>query len=403
MAGIGPEGSLLARSGPAQPALLRSINDRGALDLFLAHGMLSRTDIARMTGVSKPTASQVLARLEHAHLVVPAAMTAGHPGRGAQLYELDRSAAYAAALDVTPRRIDAQVADITGAVVGEHRLTGASRTSGSGPARALTALDAALGDAGLTRADLDCVVLGAPGSYDADADRLKYARHVPGWQRAGLVDGLQQQVGSTVLVENDVNLAAIAERRLGAARECSDFFMFWIDDGIGGALVIDDRLHRGFSGGAGELAFLQLPHAEVVRKPVRGNTGAFQSWVGPEQVLGLAAEHGFVGRTQVEVVAAAAAAADTRAAQRFLRALAARYALGLSTVIAVVDPSAVVLTGGVPAAAGEPLRALVSTELDQLAIATPPVRLSTVPGNPVLTGALVAALDHARDSAFAAA
>lgn len=404
MAGIGPEGPLLTRAhvGPAQPALLRSINDRGALDLFLEHGRLSRTDIARMTGVSKPTASQVLARLEQARLVLPAALTGGHPGRGAQLYELDRTAAYAAAVDVAPRRIQVQVADITGAVVGEHLLTGASRASGSGPPRALSALDAALDAAGLTRGDLDCVVLGAPGSYDAEADRLKYARHVPGWQTAGLVAGLQQQVGTTVLVENDVNLAAVAERRLGAARETSDFFLLWIDDGIGGALVIDDRLHRGFSGGAGEVAFLPLPRAEVVRKPVRGNTGAFQSWVGPDQVVALAAEHGLPARSQSEAVSAACEAPVGAAAQRFLGELAARYALGLSAVIAVVDPSAVILTGAVPTAGGEALRSRISAELDKIAIATPPVLLSTVPGNPVLTGALVAALDHARDSAFAA-
>jgi predicted NBD/HSP70 family sugar kinase len=403
VAGIGPEGPLLARAHgrPAQPALLRSINDRGALDLFLEHGRLSRTDIARMTGVSKPTASQVLARLEQARLVVPAAVTGGHPGRGAQLYQLDRTAAYAAAVDVAPRRIHVQVADITGAVVGEHLLTGASRASGSGPARALAALDSALDAAGLSRGDLDCVVLGAPGSYDADADRLKYARHVPGWQTVGLVAVLQQQVGTTVLVENDVNLAAVAERRLGAARETSDFFLLWVDDGIGGALVIDDRLHRGFSGGAGEVAFLPLPRAEVVRKPVRGNTGAFQSWVGPDQVVALAAAHGLSGRSQVEVVAAAAAQ-DGAAPRRFLSELAARYALGLSAVIAVVDPSAVILTGAVPTAGGELLRGLISAELDKIAIATPPVRLSTVAGNPVLTGALVAALDHARDSAYAA-
>ncbi len=203
-------------------------------------------------------------------------------------------------------------------------------------------------------------------------------------------------------MENDVNLAAVAERRMGAARDISDFFLFWVDDGIGGALVVDDRLHRGFSGGAGEVAFLQPPGSEVVRKPARGDTGSFQRWVGREQVVALAAAHGLAGRDQVRLVAAAASSPGP-GERAFLTELASRYAVGLSAVIAVVDPSAVILAGAVLAAGGEALRALVCAQLDEVSIATPPVLTSTVPGNAVLTGALCAALDNARDSAFTAA
>ncbi|HKE49904.1 MAG TPA: helix-turn-helix domain-containing protein, partial [Actinomycetes bacterium] len=62
----GPSGSV-----PGQPALLRAINDRAALELLIAYGPLSRSQIGRLTGLSKPTASQLLARLEEAGLVIP--------------------------------------------------------------------------------------------------------------------------------------------------------------------------------------------------------------------------------------------------------------------------------------------------------------------------------------------
>src|SRR4051812_49976254 len=104
------------------PRTLRAMNDRAALALLLEHGPLSRTRIGKLTGLSKPTASQLLARLEASGLVLATGTTEGRPGPNAQLYEVDPTAAYAAGLDVTPERIQAAVADITGRTVGSCEL-----------------------------------------------------------------------------------------------------------------------------------------------------------------------------------------------------------------------------------------------------------------------------------------
>ena len=81
---------------PGTPGVLRAMNDRTALDLLLAHGPLSRTRIGKLTGLSKPTASQLLARLEAAGLVLATGTTEGRPGPNAQLYEVNPSVAHAA-------------------------------------------------------------------------------------------------------------------------------------------------------------------------------------------------------------------------------------------------------------------------------------------------------------------
>ena len=107
---------------PGTPRLLRGMNDRAALDLLLEHGPLSRTRLGELTGLSKPTASQLLARLERAGLVVATGVSEGGPGRNAQLYEINPASAYVAALDVTPARIVAAVADVSGRVVGRSEL-----------------------------------------------------------------------------------------------------------------------------------------------------------------------------------------------------------------------------------------------------------------------------------------
>ncbi len=107
---------------PGTPRVLRAMNDRAALDLLLEHGPLSRTRIGKLTGLSKPTASQLLARLEAAGLVLATGTTEGRPGPNAQLYGVNPAAAYAAGLDVNPRRVLAAVADVTGRTVGRHEL-----------------------------------------------------------------------------------------------------------------------------------------------------------------------------------------------------------------------------------------------------------------------------------------
>ena len=393
--------SASARRGPepARPALLRSLNDAAALWLLLEHGALSRVDMVRLTGISKPTASQLLARLEHAGLVRSVGLTSGRPGRSALLYALNPAAGYAAALDVTPRRIQARVADLTGSVVGEFELKRPDRTVGSGPASALAALEPALAEAGLHCRSLTSVVVAATGSYDADADCLRYARDLRSWSDAGLVQTLERMTGVPVFIENDVNLAAVAERQLGAAQDISDFFLFWAGDGIGGALLLDDRLRRGVTGGAGEIAFLQPTGADAVHRPMRSGSGAFERWVGGPALAELAQAHGLPGKNAVALVAAASAS-GTAPARAFLDELALRYAHGLSAVIVVLDPGAIVLAGPVIAAGGESLRARVGHHLEEIAVTIPRLLLSTVVDDPVLTGAMCTSLAHARETVF---
>src|SRR5437016_456473 len=109
-------------SVPGTPSLLRAINDRAALELLLDRGPLSRAEIGTLTGLSKPTASQLLMRLKEAGLVVLEGHREGQRGPSAELYAVNPSAAYVAGLDVTEHRIQVAVADVTGRVLAEHEL-----------------------------------------------------------------------------------------------------------------------------------------------------------------------------------------------------------------------------------------------------------------------------------------
>ncbi|WP_077801115.1 ROK family transcriptional regulator [Streptomyces sp. JHA26] len=393
---------------PGTPRVLRAMNDRAALDLLLEHGPLSRTRIGTLTGLSKPTASQLLARLEAAGLVRAGGTTQGRPGPGARLYEVDPAAGYAAGLDVTPARVLAAVADLTGRTVGRYELPTPGRRAGVPVVRQVTdALDGAVQAAGLARGDVRRLVVGTPGAFDPRTGRLRYAAHLSGWHSPRLLEEVAAALPMPVEYENDVNLAAVAERRLGAARGHEDFVLLWNQDGLGAALVLGGRLHRGWTGGAGEVGFLPVPGAPLVRGVARTGSGGFQELAGAQAVVGLARElgvdppsSGSSGESAAALLAAAALRPDDAPHRRLLRAYATRLATGLASLVSVLDPELVVLGGTVLTAGGEPLRALVRDELAELAAARPRLVVGTVTEQPVLRGALETALAATRDEVF---
>ncbi len=384
---------------PGTPRVLRAMNDRAALDLLVSRGPLTRTRIGELTGLSKPTASQLLARLEAAGLVRTTGNETGRPGPSAQLYEINPAAAHMAALAVDQLGVTAAVADITGQVLGEERA-GSDAFAGDAPDRTAQlvarAVDGALAQAGLARERLHGAVIGTPGALDPRTGRLRYAPHLPDWHARALKEELAEALGRPVTLENDVNLAAVAEQYDGAAQGFDDFVLVWADKGVGAALVLGGRLLRGATGGAGEIGYMPLPGAPLARGGARDAArpdagGGFQRLVGAASVIQLGRERGSSDvRTVTEALAHGAVRAE----------VARRLATGLAAVVAVVDPQLIVLSGEVARSGGEALRALVEEEFTGLALPRPALRLSHLDGNPILLGALRTALAAARDAVF---
>ncbi|WP_461712764.1 ROK family transcriptional regulator [Streptomyces sp. DSM 41029] len=424
------------------PRVLRVMNERAALDLLTEHGALSRARLGALTGLSKPTVSQLLARLEAAGLVTAAGTSEGRPGPGARLYALRGEVAHVAALDVRPGGVRAAVADVTGAVRATRPLATPARPGPGGVAAQLTAaLDGAARAAGVERTALRRVVVGTPGAFDPRTGRLRYAGHLAGWHSPGLLAEVAAALHPVpVEYENDVNLAAVAERRLGAARGHEDFVLLWNGTGLGAALVIGGRLHRGWTGGAGEIGFLPVAGAPLARGVARSGSGGVQELAGAQALPGLARELGVPvpepgaaggvrsagAAPDGEAVAAALLRAAAEAYARpgdepaatapggpdagvfslhagptaLLRAYAVRLATGIASLVAVLDPAVIVLTGRVLAAGGEPLLRLTEEELAELAPSRPRLLAGEVTGDPVVRGGLEVALAAVRDEVF---
>jgi predicted NBD/HSP70 family sugar kinase len=192
-----------------------------------------------------------------------------------------------------------------------------------------------------------------------------------------------------------VNLAAMAERVAGAAVGEDDFVLAWLGGGLGLAIILSGQLYRGTAGAAGEIGYLPVPGAPLhtdIRHPA---SGGFQSLAGGLAVRALAAEHGIAAPTAAEAVRAVVSGEGPGA---FLDELAHRVAVGVASVCVVVDPGLVVLGGEVGKAGGAALADRVATEVARICPARPRVVPTRVPGEPVLRGAMLAALAQARDA-----
>ncbi|MDX2624750.1 ROK family transcriptional regulator [Mesorhizobium sp. B2-3-3] len=383
----------MAGTTPGTPRVLRAMNDRAALDLLVAQGPLTRTRIGELTGLSKPTASQLLARLEDASLVRSTGSQRGRPGPNAVLYEIDPAAAHVAALSVGPTGIDAVVADVTGTVVGSCRVEAdavAEDVRHRTAQLVAEAVDGALRPTGLGHDDLDAVVIGTPGAIDPHTGQLRYAPHLPGWHSRTLLADLAEVVGRPVVIENDVNLAAVAEQYEGVAQDHDHFVLAYLDEGVGAAIVLGGTLLRGATGGAGEIGYMPLPGAPLAR-------GGVADWAGPDAGGGFQSQ---VSCPAVRDLAGGRPLAEALADEAVRAEVARRLATGLASVVAVVDPELVVLSGRVAQEGGEELRERVEAEMTGLALPRPLLRISDIEGDPILTGALRTALAQARDSVF---
>jgi predicted NBD/HSP70 family sugar kinase len=380
---------------PGTPSLLRELNDRSALELLLMGGPMTRAQLGEHTGLSKVTASQLLARLEDRGLVAVAGETAGGRGPNAALYGVVPSTAYVAGLHVERDEVSAGVADITGNVAA--RISVNPSESEDPVALVRSAVQAACGSAGVAPESLRAFVIGTPGVLDPRTGDPRLAVNLPAWHE-GVLDALRSDLRRPVTLENDVNLAAMAEQAVGAAAGVPDFVLVWLGVGLGLATVLGGRLHRGVGGAAGEIGYLPVPGEPLPEDLRHPATGAFQRLVGAQAVLSLAESHGFAAPSAAAAVAAAAAAdqAGDIAAGDFLCELAVRVATGVAAVSVVLDPGLVVLGGDVGRAGGTVLADRVASDVGRYCPARPAVVPTAVDGWPVLRGAILAAVDQAR-------
>ncbi|WP_446040010.1 ROK family transcriptional regulator [Streptomyces sp. SID1121] len=387
----------------ASPSTARAINDRLALRLLQQEGPLTAGQLKTMTGLSRPSVADLVERLQGSGLVHVVGETGDRRrGPNARVYGIVADRAHLAALDVRTHSVSVVVADLLGVTLAEATLPIGSDTA-SEPAveQAAALLERTAREAGAVR--LHSVGIGAPGLVDPVSGELRETSGLPAWHRL-LVAALHERLPATVLVENETNLAALAEQRLGAAQGQDTFVLLWLGHGVGAAVMLDGRLRRGASGGAGEIGFLPVPGTSQLPSALACD-GGFHTLAGAAAVCELGERHGLTPDPGPQEVPAAAyvraALAAGEKGEPFLVTLAERLAIGAAAVSAVLDPGRVVLAGEIGHAGGAALAARVEERLAAMTPLRTEVRAGTLGGAAVLRGALLTARDAAQDALFA--
>jgi predicted NBD/HSP70 family sugar kinase len=241
----------MAVTSAAMPSLelLRSLTDEHVLRAVMRHGRLTRADIAARTGISKPTISESVRRLTAADVLIDTGERTTGRGRAGSYYTLADTAGTALIVSIRPDGVSAEALDPFGATVGES-VVGLGR--GAGQDEAARALAAATRDVATGTFRLAAVSAADP--VDRASGRLVHLPDAP--FLVGELDPvsvLAPLVSGPVHVDNDVNWAARAEQ---GASGSGDFVYVHLGEGLGCAVVADDRVVRGHGGLAGEIAHL---------------------------------------------------------------------------------------------------------------------------------------------------
>ncbi len=384
VAGVLATGQIRAGQA-ARPQLLRALNEQLLLQHIRQLGRCSRAELARLSGLSKPTVSLALANVERSGLVREAGQRTGVPGRSAVLYEVRPEAGYVLGLDIGHQYLRGALADLTGEAVARSAVrTRASSVSGRVSELVLLA-DELCAAAGIDRSAVTQTVIGSPGVYDPRRNAITLAGGLAGWGKPAVLAELRQAFGEQLVVENDVDAATLAEREHGHGREVGTFVFVWIGTGIGMGLVIDGKLHRGVHGVAGEIAFMPISGGQGADPEDARRRGTLEAAGSATAVVRAARRAGMRGSVSARRVFEAAKVGDERAAA-VVADEAELIGRAVCAIITVIDPELVVLGGGIGQAPG--FAEVVAAELSRLSPVQPEVRVSALGTEAVVDGCL---------------
>jgi predicted NBD/HSP70 family sugar kinase len=369
-------------TGVVTGSLVRELNLRAVYAAVRQHHPVSRAQLARWLGTSKPTTGRSIDALLAAGLIKEAVPPVDATGYGAVFFEPCPDAAVVLGLDVGSRYLRGMLADLDG---NDLARIDAPLASCEGPqvvAQAVRLRDSLLAQAGVDTVTAAAVGIG--GVIDPRTGRVRVANQheLNGFPAA--VE-LRAALGVPVTVENDVNLAALGEGSRGVGFGVRDFAFLAVGSGVGAGLVLAGELHRGHNGAAGEIDYVRPGRQFEPHSPA---ADAFLAHA--EQRLAQSEESSLRSPLTAEAVLAAARAGD-RLAVSLVRLEADRIARYASALTQVVDLELVVLGGGLGLNDDlflDPVRGALAS----LTPYPPKVEVSQLGASATLTGAVATAL-----------
>ncbi len=379
-------------------ATMLEVNEFLVLDYVREHDPTSRTDIARELGLSPASVSRIVHRLREDGLVADAGSSRSSGGRPRAIVSYRRDAGAVISVDLGGTRCHAAVADLAGTILAEDVRS--THSTGDAFTTLRAAIDGMRTEAGERHMPVVALAVGIPGILDPERGLARDAPYLS-WDDFPVVDRLARAVDIPFVVDNDVNLAALAHAWRGDGRLIGHFVTLSVGTGTGAAIVSDGRLLKGRHNAAGELGYLVLER-ELLRRPITAALGAFEAVAsGPgiaaraeALVAGSRSSQLVAGQITPEAVLAAAASSD-EVGLAVLEELLDRLAMAIVAVCSIVDPELVILEGGVGRALGPYLDQLADRITPSLP-SSPRMVISSLGSDATVIGGIAAALELAR-------
>src|SRR6201995_2924578 len=345
------DGDSSSRAAADSPlSLLRELGEQAVLETIFRTGPITRPEIAAATNLSKPTVSAAVSRREQSGLVRAAGMRGGQRGRKPVAYVVSSRAGFVVGGDIGGSNLRVAAADLFGEQICDlKRPTSKAGTRAVGT-QILEMVSEVIDEASAVHGRPLALGISAPGIVD-QASRL-FTSLAYNVAPDGVFDPLEvirDRFDLPVLVENNVNLAAVGEKWFGLARGVSTMVFIAIGAGIGMGIIIADELVRGAHGAAGEIGYLPLVGDPF--DPRHRLHGGLEDEVAASGIL--AAFQSRRGDSDGDASSAhevfeLAGAGDT-VASAVVDHVASRLGAAIATVCAILDPELVVLGGGIGA------------------------------------------------------
>ncbi|MEY9893800.1 putative NBD/HSP70 family sugar kinase [Catenulispora sp. MAP5-51] len=363
-------------------ATLREMNIRTVWSVIEGGHPISRAEIARLTGISKPTVSVLLEELLATGLVTQSPDSARDPSHGAVFFGPKPDGVHALALDLGAHRLRGVLAG-PGAVIAARRDVDVHGLDAPRMVAAAARLAAELVEAaGVDPATVRHAVAGVPGVVDRHTGRVWQALNIPALNGFAIATELEAALGFPFTVENDIDLAALGENTHGTGAAAESFAFLSVGTGVGAGLVLHGHLHRGHSGAAGELDSAFDTEAFAANDPCAASIVEFAE---PH-----AAELADAGAPlTTELIFDRARAGHARATE-VVEEVARRISAYIGVLAAVADVELVILGGGI-GLNGDLLLERVALRLQERLPYPPRLEVSALGESAVLTGAAAVA------------
>jgi len=382
---------------PPTSSVTRQLSRRSVFEALLHRSPISRAELAKVTGLSKQTMSEVIDAFEQQGLVHQVGRTSGNVGRTAVLYELSPEGGHVLGIDLGAR-LTVALADIAGRVLAEVDEPTDSRGGAWAIDQIARLSDRLARDNHTHPSRIRSIVVATPGVVNPKSGAIEMAPNIAGLGHLNVVGLLGEKLGSPVVLENDINLALLGEIWHGCAQNVDNVAFLALGSGVGLGLYLNGRLVRGKNGAAGEIGYLPIGG-----DPLQAESrlqGCLEYQVGATGVVRRYREAGGSDVDSEREVFEQAQAGDPIAAS-VVDETARLTALAAAAVIATVDPQLLVLGGSVGARAD--FADKVARVLLQLSPRPVEIRTSSLGRRAGVVGALSVALRRLHDEFFGVA